>query len=193
MDLTDAGKIKRVRGSAISCRVPPTSAARVSHSAKGLLQRLIPDVWISTDAHSGSKTGAKGCGPSAGLKVVLTSESTTDVVMTAEACLDTSVERGKVLPEDLGHNAASMLLEEVDKGGCVDTVCQSLVFILMCLCPEDVSKVTVGTLSKYSIRTLRLLKASLGVEFKVRPDEETKTVTLSCLGTGFKNQSKKVT
>jgi len=35
IDLTDPGMIKRVRGNAVSCRISPTSVARLSYSAKG--------------------------------------------------------------------------------------------------------------------------------------------------------------
>ena len=38
----------------------------------------------------------------------------------------------------------------VSQGGCVDTSTQSLVLLLMCLCPEDVSKVRLGPLSDYT-------------------------------------------
>ena len=61
IDLTNPGKIKKVRGNAISCKISPTSPSRSAHSAKGVLHKLIPDVWIHTDANSKSKvrTGAK--------------------------------------------------------------------------------------------------------------------------------------
>ena len=63
----------------------------------------------------------------------------------------------------------------------------------MCLCPEDVSRIRVGSLSRYSIASLRLFKQVFGVTMKVTADNDSKTVLLSCLGTGFKNWSKKVT
>ena len=59
LELTSFGRVKRVRGTAASCRVPPSSAARVAHSAKGVLHRLLPDVWIHTDVHSNNGDGGK--------------------------------------------------------------------------------------------------------------------------------------
>tara|TARA_B110000971_G_C19949348_1_gene472574 strand:+ start:564 stop:725 length:162 start_codon:yes stop_codon:yes gene_type:complete len=53
--------------------------------------------------------------------------------------------------------------------------------------------VRIGTLSKYTIRSLRTLKDAFGMEFKIKADKETKTVMLSNLGVGFKNTAKKVT
>jgi RNA 3'-terminal phosphate cyclase-like protein len=43
------------------------------------------------------------------------------------------------------------------------------------------------------IQFLRHLRDFFDITFKIKPDPETKTVYLSCLGTGFKNLSKKVT
>jgi len=187
LDLTDPGAVKRIRGTVVSCRIPPSSGARVAHAAKGMLLRLLPDVWIHTDAHSASG----GCGPSPGLGVCLATESTTGVVMAAETCLDSmNYVRGAVLPEDLGVRASAMLLEEIRKGGCVDTGVQSLALLLMCLGPEDVARIRVGTLSQYTIGSLRLFKVAFGVEFKVKADHESKTVLLSCLGTGYRNMAK---
>lgn len=184
IDFTDMGKIKRVRGSAISCKIVSSSmASRVSYAAKGLLQRLLPDIWIVTDVNTPKKNG---CGPSPALSLVLSAESTTGVVFTAETAFQKKVE----LPEDVGKRGAAMLLEEIRRGGVIDTNCQSLALLLMCLTPEDVSRIRLGTLSQYTIESLRLFKAALGVEFKVKPDHETKTVMMSCLGTGYRNMAR---
>jgi RNA 3'-terminal phosphate cyclase-like protein len=187
IDYTDPGKVKRIRGTVVSCKIVSSSmAARVAYAAKGVFHKLLPDVWMHTDVNTPKKNG---CGPSPGLTMVASSESTSGVVMTAEVCLDQS-ERGKELPEELGKRGACMLLEEIRRGGCIDTSCQSLAFLWMCLTPEDVSRIRVGTISEYSVETLRLLKRAFDVEFKVSPDMETKTVTMSCLGTGYRNMAK---
>jgi RNA 3'-terminal phosphate cyclase-like protein len=187
IDLTDEGKIKRVRGTVTSCRLAPSSAARVAHSAKGMLHRLLPDVWVHTNVNSSKQCGGE---TSPGLSLVLSTESTSGVILTTECCLDPKAERGAELPEDLGQRGAAMLLEEVRRGGCIDTSAQSLVLLWMCLGPEDVARVRVGTLSHYTIESLRLFKEALGVEFKARPDQDSQTVLLSCLGTGFRNMAK---
>ena len=194
LDLTEMGKIKRVRGTVVSCRIPPSSAARTAHSAKGLLHRLLPDVWIHTDTHSASgkkNHNAGGCGPSPGLTVCLAAESNEGIILAAETCLDSlKHSRGALLPEDLGVRAAAMLLDEIRKGGCIDTSAQSIALLLMCLGPEDVSRIRIGSLSKYTIVSLRLFKEAFGVEFKIKADNESKTVLLSCLGTGYRNMAR---
>ena len=187
IDLLDAGLVKRIRGKAISCRIPPSSSGRVAHAAKGLLQRLLPDIWIHTDVHN-KKSSASLSSPS--LSLVLRAESTTGCVWTSECCMDATQARGAELPEDLGQRGAAMLLEEIKRGGCIDTTAQSFVLLLMCLGPEDVARIRIGTLSQYTIASLRLFKQALGVEFKAKPDHDSKTVLLSCLGTGYRNMAK---
>lgn len=180
----DPGKIKRIRGSAITCKIISSSmASRAAYSAKGLLQRILPDIWIVTDVHTPKKNG---CGPSPALSMVLTAESTTGIALTTETCFQKNME----LPEETGKRAAAMLLEEVRKGGVIDTSSQSLALLLMCLTPEDVSRIRLGSLTQFTIESLRLFKKAFDVEFKVKPDHETKTVILTCLGTGYRNMAR---
>lgn len=188
LDLTDAGVVKRVRGVVMNCKIPPAQSARVAHAAKGLLHRLLPDVWIHTDSYSGRN---KGCGQSPGLSICLGAESTVGNIVVAETCLDPSkYTRGKLLPEELGLKGAAMLLDEVRKGGCIDSGAQSIALLLMCLGPEDVARLRTGPISQYSIISLRLFKDAFGVEFKIKSEKESNTVILSCLGVGYRNMSR---
>ena len=189
VSLLDPGLTKRVRGVCSSTRVAPTSGRRAAHAAKGVLHRLLPDVWIGVDAR-----GGKDGGTSPGIKCCLVAESTTGVSLVAEACADTGG-GGRVNPEDIGTTAACNLLTEVDRGGCVTASDQPLAFLLMCLTPEDVSSVRVGPLTKFAVRSLRLFRDVFGVEMKVEGEKREKggnTVVLSCLGTGFTNTSRAV-
>ena len=69
----------------------------------------------------------------------------------------------------------------------------NLVLQLMVLGPEDVSRVSFGILTEQAIKTLRLLKDSFGIVFKIKENLDNNTVTLSCFGTGMKNVSRKAT
>lgn len=55
--LLDMGMIRRVRGVAYSARVSPTILSRVVESARGVLNKLLPDVYIHTDHYKGSEGG----------------------------------------------------------------------------------------------------------------------------------------
>ncbi len=57
------------------------------------------------------------------------------------------------VPEDVGRRAAHNLLEEIYRGGCVDSSAQALAFLFMALGPPDVSKMVVGPLSNYRWET----------------------------------------
>ena len=61
----------------------------------------------------------------------------------------------------------------------------------MALTPEDVSKVRFGKLTEYSIQYLRHIRDMLNVTFKIVPDMESKTVLLSCVGSGYRNIARK--
>lgn len=183
IQLVEEGFIKRIRGVAYSTRVSPQTSNRIVDASRGIFNKLLPDVYIYSDHYKGAESGQ-----SPGFALSLVAETTTGIVLGAEAAAD-----GGALPEDVATTASHLLCEEIDKGGCVDTTNQALVLLYMTLSPEDVSKVRFGKLTPYTIQALRHLRDFFDITFKIKPDPETKTVFLSCLGTGFKNLAKKVT
>ncbi|KAJ1442230.1 18S rRNA biogenesis protein RCL1, partial [Ochromonadaceae sp. CCMP2298] len=171
LHVTDEGLVKRVRGTVFSTKVSPQIANRVISACREVLNHVLPDVFINTDTYKG-KLG----GDSPGYSVSLVAESTSGALLSVER---TAVSRvggvggvggGVELPEDIGREAAMMLLSEVQRGGVVDTVHQPLVLMLMVLTPEDVSKVRFGVLSPQAIMMLRLLREAFGVTFKIKED-----------------------
>mmetsp|Transcript_37436 Transcript_37436/g.48434 ORF Transcript_37436/g.48434 Transcript_37436/m.48434 type:complete len:383 (+) Transcript_37436:16-1164(+) len=184
IDWIDAGLIKRVRGVAYSTKVSPQVANRCIFSSRGILNNLLPDVYVFSDVYSG-----KTSGKSPGFGVLLTAESNTGSMICAEVVAEVGT-----LPEDVGESCAQLLLQEVMEGGCVDSTHQPLVLMMMALGPEDVTRIRVGKLTQSAMGTLRLLRDFLGVTFKVKPDiGDANTVLLSCLGCGYKNVAKQVT
>ena len=55
------------------------------------------------------------------------------------------------LPEDLGVACSELLLEEIARGGCADSMHQPLAILLMAFSPEDVSKIRTGPLTTTSV------------------------------------------
>lgn len=183
--IIDTGLMKRIRGIAFCSRISPTILVRVVDSARGILNNLLPDVYIHTDHYRGPEGGI-----SAGYSLSLVGESTTGVLLSTER----TAMQGE-LPEDIGKEAAIQLLEEICKGGVVDSFHQPLVILLMALGPEDVCKVRFGCeLTGAAIKTLRLMKDAFGVTFKIREDKENSppSILLSCLGIGYKNMSRRI-
>lgn len=51
------GKVKRIRGTVYAVRVSPAIANRVVESAKGVLLKFLPDIYIHTDHCKGDRSG----------------------------------------------------------------------------------------------------------------------------------------
>lgn len=49
--------VKRIRGTACSIRVSPAIANRIVESAKGVLLKFLPDIYIHTDHCKGASSG----------------------------------------------------------------------------------------------------------------------------------------
>uniref|UniRef100_A0A9L0SS05 RNA terminal phosphate cyclase like 1 n=1 Tax=Equus caballus TaxID=9796 RepID=A0A9L0SS05_HORSE len=133
---------------------------------------------------------------SPGFGLSLVAETTNGTFLSAELASNPQGQGTAVLPEDVGRNCARLLLEEIYRGGCVDSTNQSLALLLMTLGQQDVSKVLLGPLSPYTIEFLRHLKSFFQIMFKIetRPcGEELKggdKVLMTCVGIGFSNLSK---
>ncbi|PVD22972.1 hypothetical protein C0Q70_16232 [Pomacea canaliculata] len=171
------------------------------HVARGILNQFLTDIYIYTDSCKGKQSGR-----SPGFGLTLVAETTNGAFLAAEA---TSNPKGSTeppsIPEDIGKQAAHLLLEEIYRGGCVDSSSQSLAVLCMVLGQQDVSKVQTGPLSPYTIQFLRHIRQFLQVMFKVEADkreqmgangQQLKTggekLILTCVGAGYSNISKRV-
>ncbi|EIW68216.1 hypothetical protein TREMEDRAFT_32298 [Tremella mesenterica DSM 1558] len=191
----DKGKIKKIRGVAYSTRVSPQFANRMVESARSVLNRFIPDIYLYTDVYKGEESGK-----SPGYGLTLVSQSTTSALHSFES-LSTPPSESKTIqqtPEDIALFSARGLLEEINKGGCVDGKHQWLVLLLMALGKEDVGKCLMGDLTSHTIQFLRDMVIFFGVKFKLTPvqsdsiTEKTSTgeVMVSCVGIGYSNVNK---
>ncbi|KAG1661114.1 RNA 3'-terminal phosphate cyclase-like protein [Nymphon striatum] len=195
IQLTDPGKIKRIRGVAFACRVSPTISNRIIDAAKGVLLKFIPDVYLISDHRKGPRAGK-----SPGFGISLVAETKQGSFITADVVSnDKSSEELPSIPEDLGISGAHLLLEEIYRGGCVDSINQGLACLFMTLGQKDISKLQTGPLSPYCIGMLQHIRTFLNISFKLEKisnTEELRTgaskVQLTCLGEGFSNISKRI-
>ncbi|XP_054287364.1 probable RNA 3'-terminal phosphate cyclase-like protein [Macrosteles quadrilineatus] len=188
VQVKDSGKIKRIRGVVFALRVSPSIANRIVEAAKGELLHFLPDVFISVDHRKGKQSGK-----SPGYGGCIYGESTTGVVLTGETA-SRPPPSPPLAPDDMGRQLAWTLLEEVSRGGCVDSSFQSLACLYMSLTQKDVSQFVSGPLSPYTISFLRHLRTFFGVTFKLEPYQEeneenlrtgVNKVLLTCLGVGY--------
>ncbi|XP_066566830.1 RNA 3'-terminal phosphate cyclase-like protein [Amia ocellicauda] len=193
VQLSDPGKIKRIRGIAYSVRVSPQIANRMIDSARSILNLFIPDIYIYTDHMKGVHSGKS---PGFGLSLV--AETINGTFLSAELASNPQGQGDPVQPEDLGKNCAKLLLEEIYRGGCVDSINQSLVLLYMTLGQQDVSKVQLGPLSPYTIEFLRHIRDFFQVIFKIETQNQEEDrkggekVLMTCVGAGYTNISKTV-
>jgi len=127
-------------------------------------------------------------------------ESTTGVMLSADVCSHAKNEGETITPEDLGKECAVKLLQEVYRGGCVDSTHQSLALLYMALGQMDVSKILLGPLTTYTIQFLRHMRDFFNIMYKIEPqrqlhddDEQTggdERYLLTCVGVGYSNFSK---
>ena len=196
VSLVDEGMVKRIRGVAYSMRVSPQNTNRMVDGARGVLNALLSDVFVFTDHMSGKEAGL-----SPGYGITLVAETITGRMISAETSVpvlgDSSMGTGgsvdDIVPEDVGTRAAYSLLEEVRRGGVVDSSHQGLVLLVCALGPEEMNEVRLGPLTPYAVNTLRHIREFLGVQFSVRPERDSQTIFLSCIGAAVKNLSKRIT
>ena len=74
-----------------------------------------------------------------------------------------------------------------------DVAVQGLLLLLCALGPEEVLEVRLGLLTDYAVATLRHVKDFFDVTFAIRPEKESRTIFLSCVGASIRNAAKKVT
>lgn len=141
------GMVKRIRGTVYAAKVSPAMANRTVEAAKGLLLNFLPDIYITAD-----QTKGKAAGNSPGFGITLVAETTEGVCYAAELCSRRSADGADPsVPEDLGVKAAQMLLEEIYRGGCVDSSFQWMVSLFMALGQKDVSKYLTGELDWFCV------------------------------------------
>lgn len=169
IQIIDEGVVRKVRGIAYSCKVPASVGNRIVEAVKGFFLDFTRDVYIHTDQYTG-----KPSGNSPGYGIYLEALTTTDVLYSTEVISEASLGQHESA-EDMGFRASQLLMEEIYRGGVVDSANQWLIILFMALSRRDVSKVIVGDLNDYAINFLRHLDDFFHIKFKIqyhRPDDD---------------------
>jgi hypothetical protein len=95
------------------------------------------------------------------------------------------------LPEDVGSECSSLLLDEIARGGCIPTFLQPLAFTFMALTSEDISRLRIGQLGPAGIATLRLLKQVFGITFRLQAESLSSASASSSAGAPPAKRAKK--
>lgn len=112
--------------------------------AKSVMLKFVPDVFFTVDHPKG-----KLCGKSPGFGANIVASTTTGVILTADS-VSLPFTGQRTTAEEVAENVASAMLEEIWRGGCIDSSFQSIVLLYMALRQKDVSHVVLGPLSPYT-------------------------------------------
>lgn len=199
--LLRSGRVKRVRGVAYSTGVSGGNNARMIEAARGVLNELVPDIYVFSDMGSAQlledgKGEKKKVGLGFGLSLVAEA-SGPGVIYSSDAA---SGADGGETPEDVGKRAAYTLLESIERGGCVSAEAAPTVFMLMSMGSEDVGRVKVGKevlASEPAIQLARDLNtfgaAGWGIRDADSFDEKGEDqLIVSVVGSGIGNVGRKI-
>lgn len=186
VNMTEVGKIKRIRGIASTTRVSPQVANRLIEASRGHLNQYIADVYIYSDVFKGEEAGR-----SPGYSLFLQAESTEGAIFSVDSVgtLETPV-------ESMVRVLTRGLLTQIKRSGIVDQAHQWMVLMLMALSPEDLSKVILGPLAPGTSILLSDLKTFLGVSFRIKDAASHGSASahakgtmhlVSCIGSGYVN------
>ncbi|KAH9066285.1 18S rRNA biogenesis protein [Lactarius vividus] len=183
LNFVEPGKVKRIRGIAHAVRVSPQFSNRMIEAARSVLNRYIPDIYLYSDVYKGEESGK-----SPGYALSLVAETTTSALHCAEA-----VSQPGVAPEDIALQAARSLLSEIERGGCVDQMHQTLVLLMMVLGSEDVGRCRMAEPTERTVQFLRDVRDVFGISFKIVPADKSggsRQLLYSCYGSGYVNTNR---
>lgn len=205
LHLMSAGRVKSVRGVAYATGVSGGNNARMIESARAVLNKFVPDVYIFSDVSpaqivemQGSKREPAGSKKKVGLGFGLSlvaESSRKGVYYSADAA---SGPEGGETPEDVGQRAAFALLESIERGGCVSAEAAPSVLILMAMGSEDVGRVQVGRGTMASETIIQLARdmstfGSAGWGVRDADDEKASNdIIVSIVGSGIGNVGRKI-
>nr|CCC93208.1 putative RNA 3'-terminal phosphate cyclase-like protein [Trypanosoma congolense IL3000] len=189
-EVTERGRVRRVRGISFGARVAADLLQRAATAAKGVLLNLLPDVYVVTDMDNSKRPHGD---QSSGYGVVLVAETTSKLCIISQE----ATAAPKEIPEDVGKRAAELLLDQIFDGGCVDAHHQMLVLLLMGLSPDEVSTVRFGQPTSSMVSAVMLLEMYFGVSCAIKDEVSTlgrdlpPTTLVTCIGSNTVNVWKK--
>lgn len=183
VDLMNPGVVKRVRGLAVSNRTSMGMVMRMVDATRGGLNRILPDVYVHTDARN-DKGGGVGFG------IGLVAETTEGCLMGGDWMW------GGEDAEDVAKKAVGLMLEEVSGGGCVGGAEVWLAVGICAVAEEEICRVRVGRIGEAAVEFMRDVERLLGVRFAVKVEESEEEgigrgIVLSCVGIGVGNLARK--
>jgi RNA 3'-terminal phosphate cyclase-like protein len=201
LHLMNKGRVKRIRGVAYAVGVSGSNNQRIIETARGVLNKFVPDTYIFSDVSSApliptyAKEGPAKTKGAVGFGLSLVAESSTHCLYSADVA---SPPQGGMTPEDIGKQCAYQMLEKISHGGCVEVTGADTMLLLMAMGTEDVGRVCLGrnVLGSESVVQLgRDVRAFTGAAWGFRGkggDDEEEDIVVSVVGRGVGNVGRKI-
>ena len=177
VNLSDPGRVKRIRGIAAVTRISPQASNRLVESCRSILNTFIPDIYIYSDVYKGPEAGK-----SPGFGISLVAETTTGGLLHSDL-----IGAAGATPEEIGRKASKKLLAEISGGGYFSAKSNYFVLILMSLTPDNVNKVCMHALKDEDMIVMEEIKKMFGVSFRSVRNEDFGNYLVSCVGSGYIN------
>lgn len=158
-DWIDEGKVKKVTGIAFTSKLHDSFSKRLINKSKGILIRVLPNVWIGEDNYKNRNLDE--ITPGYGLS--LTAETTKGFFYSSD-----EINQKDKTPEDIGKECTISFMKEIYNSGVVNANNQGLFLFLMALANNtSVSKMKIGNITKHTKGVLQLIYKLLKVKFHI--------------------------
>lgn len=177
VDMSDSGRVKRIRGIAAVTRISPQASNRLVESCRSVLNTFIPDIYIFSDVYKGPEAGQ-----SPGFGVSLVAETTTGGLIHYDL-----IGKAGVTPEEVGRKASKKLLVEIAGNGYFSAKSNYFALILMALTLDNVNKVCLRSVKEEDKLIMADIKTLLGVSYRSSHNEDSGNYIITCVGSGYTN------
>ena len=162
-DWIDEGKINKIRGIAFTSKLSSVYTRQMIDSSRGILNKFLPDVWISEDIYKDKDLSKI----SPGYGLTLCAETKNGFCF----CTDMINDNNNIdkTANDLSKECTLQFLNDIYSSGCCNVNNQSLFLFLMCLSEKNyVSKMKVGKITEFTKGVLKFIDKYIGVKFHIR-------------------------
>ncbi|XP_077981104.1 RNA 3'-terminal phosphate cyclase-like [Glandiceps talaboti] len=177
--LTDFGRVTRIFGRAFVAGVLPIKIAhQMASVASTILKKQYRDVPVNIDALQEPKHAAFGNGTG----IIVVAETSTGCRLAG-----TALGKRGVPAQQVGQDAADMLVRNLQHGGCVDEYLQDQLIIFMALA-NGKSQVMSGPITLHTETAISVAEMLTQAKFTITPVSGTEKNMIECQGIGLTNQ-----
>lgn len=178
INLTNFGTIKRITGRAFVAGVIPFKIAQqMAKAATSVLWRSYREVPINIQAVQEPRNAVVGNGTG----IIVIAETTTGCRLAGSA-----LGRKGIQAEQVGSDAAEMLLKNLSYEACVDEYLQDQLIIFMSMASGR-STIKTGPISLHTQTAMHIVQQMTQVQFNVLPLSSKDTYIIECNGIGHCN------